>query len=274
MSNDSTISASPATSGSLWRQGFLVMLRRELSKWWFSRKLLIGVILWTFLINVIGLAGVVTVNNADSNTQTTAQGLVLLFTLWTSLPMLGAAFTLPGILSDERKSGIMSWLLSKPVFRSAFYLAKLSANALMGFLIIVLLQGTIAYGRLAAQGAAPNLLNFIAGMLLVGLILLFYQALTTMLDTVFSNRAVAIAIPVAVLMTGAILPAVSPLLNPWMRNIALFLFRILPWGLGSGSLTGLVAGQPLPEVTPILGTALFIVVFTAIGIWRFRYQEI
>jgi ABC-2 type transport system permease protein len=258
----------------IWQRGFFVLFRRELRTWWFTRKLLISLILWTVLINVLPLIGSgMTVSKTVGGTTTTTEGIYLPFSVWTSLPMFAAIITMQGAIADERKSGILSWILSKPIVRSAFYLAKLLANALARFLIIVLLQGVLAYGIFVIRGGSVNLPGFIAALLLVSLVLLFYISLTMMLDAILSNRSVAIAIPMLVLIGGAIAP-VALLIIFKRPDLVEFLLKVTPWGLTSSSLGQLAAGKPLPEIASTLTTALWTVAFTAIGIWHFSRQEI
>lgn len=54
--------------------------------------------------------------------------------------MLGV-FSLQGIISEEKLTGTLAWILSKPVPSSAFYLAKLISQMIVTFVISVLVQG-------------------------------------------------------------------------------------------------------------------------------------
>jgi ABC-type transport system involved in multi-copper enzyme maturation permease subunit len=264
---------SPA-EGQIWQRGFLNLFRRELQTWWW-RRLLISLILWTLLVTglpsllVGGLRS--TGQAADLLNEATVQRLGALFTIWTSLPMFGAIFSMQGVISDERKTGTLAWVLSKPIMRSAFYLAKLLSNALVKLVVIVLLQGAIAVLLIAAQGGTLNFSGFVGAMLLVALVLLFYLSLTLMLDTILRSRAATIAIPVAVLIGGAFLPTILAALN--QRDLAIFLLRITPWALDSSNLQQLALGQSLREVSPIICTAAWTAIFTLAGISQFNRQE-
>jgi ABC-2 type transport system permease protein len=187
--------------------------------------------------------------------------------------MFAAIITMQGAIADDRKSGILSWILSKPIVRSACYLAKLLANALARFLIIVLLQGVLAYGIFVIRGGSVNLFGFIAALLLVSLVLLFYISLTMMLDAILSTRSLAIAIPMLVLIGGAIAP-VALLVIFKRPDLVQLLLKVTPWGLSSSILGQLAAGQPLPEIASTITTVLWIVAFTAVGIWHFSRQEV
>ena len=58
---------------------------------------------------------------------------------------------------DEKQSGTAAWILSKPVSRVAFILAKVTANAIGILIIMVLLEGALAYRLISDRhGAAPS----------------------------------------------------------------------------------------------------------------------
>jgi len=108
---------------------------------------------------------------------------------------------------------------------------------------------------------------------------LFYLTLALMLATLFHGRGPVLAITLMILLAG---------LMPWSYELVdkhvPWLLAVLPWDLlmsGGGTpleggipLTALVAlGQRLPTVTPIIGTAVWCVLFVAVAIWRFGREE-
>jgi ABC-2 type transport system permease protein len=109
---------------------------------------------------------------------------------------------------------------------------------------------------------------------LVYLNALFYLTLALMLATIFHGRGPVLGISVLVLMSGLMIFSYNLVLEhaPW-------LVAVLPWKLladfeSARPLAAFVAlGQPLPTVTPIIGTAVWCVLFVAVAIWRFRREE-
>jgi len=70
-----------------------------------------------------------------------------------------------------------------------------------------------------------------------------------------------------------------PFISGPILKYAPWLYDILPWKLlidfnTNRQLAFYVAnGQPLPTVTPIIATALWCVLFTAVAIWRMSREE-
>jgi tellurite resistance protein TehA-like permease len=60
-------------------------------------------------------------------------------------------------------------------------------------------------------------------------------------------------------------PALQNVMPYWLVN---------PLGQPQTSLAAAVlTGQPLPSVTPIIGSAVGVVIFIVIALWRFRREE-
>ena len=165
-----------------------------------------------------------------------------------------------------------AWVLSKPLRRPAFLLAKLVANGLGLLVTAVFIPGVIAYwyGDLAAGVKLP-VAGFAGAMGLVYLNLLFYLTLAMMLATLFRGR-----VPVFGIAVGAAWGFM--LLQP-----PAWLDAFLPWTLLTGPITDtetipslgghLILGEQLPTLVPIIATALWCVLFTAIAFWRIRREE-
>jgi hypothetical protein len=83
-----------------------------------------------------------------------------------------------------------------------------------------------------------------------------------MLGTFFSNRGPVLAIPLALLFVQQ--PLVG-LVQP--------LFYVLPYSLSAALVRAVAFGEPLPFVSPIVAAAGWIIVFTALAIWRFGREE-
>ena len=105
---------------------------------------------------------------------------------------------------------------------------------------------------------------FIAGVTLVALGQLFYLALTLMLGTFFSSRGPIAGIGIAFILTGLMLKGFIP-------------FQVLimtPWPLPDVA-SGLALGTELPSVwpVPIIATGFWIVIMSAVALWRFEREE-
>ena len=89
----------------------------------------------------------------------------------------------------EKHSGTAAWVLSKPLRRPAYILAKLIAHGLGLLVAWVVLPGVVAYLQLAEPSGGFFTPLRIAGVMgLDYLNLLFYLTLALMLATLFNGR--------------------------------------------------------------------------------------
>lgn len=257
-----------------WRRGFANILRYEHSKWWRTRRWWINILIWLVLVNGIVLASLSATQEAvPGRPATPAEAVILegvmIFAVTTGVfASIGAVIIMQGAIIDEKKSGTAAWIMSKPASRTAFIVAKLLANSIALLIIILGIQGAVAYLQFYQYTGSPLPLGpFLGGVALLGLHLLFYLSFTLMLGTVFNDRGPVIAIPMGVLFSASFVAGyLGPLVNilPW---------RLVPGGSDSGLAMQVMTGQPLTSVIPILATIVWIVVFISVAIWRFQREE-
>ncbi len=198
-------------------------------------------------------------------------GLTLFFVIAGLALSIGTIILAQDEIIDEKKQGTAAWILSKPVSRTAFILSKLLANALSILIVMVLVQGALAFVQVSiARGSLLPIGPFLGALGLLFLDLMFYLTLALMLGTLFNKRGGVLGIPLAILLGYQLVIGVAPALG-----------EIMPWALtmplgqtaGSSLALALALGQPLPSVTPIIATAVWCVVFTAVALWRFNRDE-
>src|SRR3954468_4238029 len=165
----------------------------------------------------------------------------------------------------EKQLCTAAWILSKPVSRSAFILAKFFAYTLGFVSLAIVVPSAIFYGEnLFLVGYAPALAVLLAGVGIMIVHTLFYLALTLLLGTLFTTRGPISGIAMGVLFCGFLPPNLVP-------QAALL---VLPWTL-KDSAVGLVLGSALPAVwiIPVVATALWTVLFLGVALWRFGREE-
>ena len=267
--------------GNDWRRGFRQILRGELGHWFASRRWLVQIIIYASLIFplVLTIMGkpetrilpdgqIVQVDHLKESVEffNATQGII---------GVIGVTLLMEGVILGEKRSGTAAWILSKPVSRSAFLLAKLFGNLIGVFMCIILAQNTIAF-LLINKGLNANLLpqDFLAAMLPQTINLLFYMSLTTMLAAVSEKRALVIAIPILPLFFDEVLMASVP---PGTFNA---LAKILPFSLATGFgdqmpalARSLMLGVEPFSIAPIFWTLLYILIFIGIGLAAFRRQQ-
>jgi ABC-2 type transport system permease protein len=270
-----------------WRKGFVNMFRKENRDWWHTRRWWIHLIVWLMLLNLAVAAPLWLQNNAPPTSaniteerrqqiiegnrlENRVQNALRTFIDMSALALLiGVVLVMQNAIIDEKQTGTGAWILSKPVARSSFILAKLVANAAALILLAVVVQWTLVYIQISlALGGAQPLFAYLLGMSLIALNLLFWLALTLMLGTLFSNRALLVAVPLGVLFVLLYLTSNVP---------ALLDFTPLAFFVDTPDHRSLVqlaiAGQPLQTVMPIIMTVIWAVVFVAVAIWRFGREE-
>jgi len=135
-----------------------------------------------------------------------------------------------GSVAIEKEKGTAAMVLSKPVSRSGFVLAKFSALALT-FLIAMIIAGAAGYYYTFYLFGALNPLNW---MILNGLLLLYilvYVAITLLFSTLTRTQFVAIGLSFGVLILLGIagsIPVVGSYLPGGLINTATQLMTGVP----------------------------------------------
>jgi ABC-2 type transport system permease protein len=270
--------------------GFGNLFGRENSRWWRSLQWVLQMVIWLALINgIVAVVLSVDSNNTQAREAARAQvaasagggsanlpparskGEEVFFIYFIMLGIaapIGASVLAQDALVGEKQSGTAAWILSKPVGRSSFFLSKLASYGLFFLVVMVILQGVVFYIQFTAKGIGGlNPAGFVAAMGLVLLNLLFYLTLSLMLGAFFRQRGAVVGIPLAFCMSSQFLVGLVPGLVPFT-----------PWPLllefSGPTLARLLAqGQPLPTLVPIIATALWCILFTVVGLWRFGREE-
>jgi len=253
-----------------WRQGFANLLSKENGEWWHTRRWWIQSLLWLLIVNGILAVGLWIVPIFEpAEAGNTIENLGIFIQLMTWFPMFAVIVISQDAVIGEKQSGTAAWIMSAPVSRSAFILAKLVANAIGFFVTVILVQGLVAYVQLSISDGSPlPLAPYLAMLGLFSLYLLFYLALTLMLGAFFDTRGPVLGIAMAVAI-GSML-SIGNLFAGFLPRIVLLLPEAIP-----GILTLLVQGEPLPDVwpIPIILMSVYSLLFVVLAIWRFKREE-
>ena len=247
-------------------RGFGNLLRKETWQWWGTRTWWVHALIWLGIINAF-----ITLIALAENGGPEFQGMpihqlasAIFFQISLTTIGIGAVVMAQGAIIGEKQLGTAAWVLSKPVSRTAFVLAKLVGHT-VGFVVLAIaLPALVFYGQsVLLWDHVPPLVPFLLADLLTLLNLLFFLALTLMLGTLFGTRG-----PVAALALGFLL-AGQPI-----RSIVPGLAQVTPWMLPDLA-SALVLGQPVGAnaYLPIAGTALGAIVFVGVALWRFGREE-
>ncbi|MBI9043354.1 MAG: ABC transporter permease subunit [Anaerolineaceae bacterium] len=268
--------------GSDWRRGFNQVFKGEMSRWFGSRRWLVQILIYTFLIFPLVLT---IINKSDTRILADGQvvavdhlkeGVEFFNATQGIIGVIGVTLMMEGAILGEKRSGTAAWMLSKPVSRSAFLLGKLISNIIGVFVCIIVAQNIVAYFVITKSlDVALSPINFLAAMLPQTVNLLFYLTLTLMLAVIFNHRGVVIAIPILPLFFDELLIAsVSP-------EVLDGLIKILPFGLATGFgeevsdaiAKSLMLGSTPASLSPIFWTLFFSLLFVMIALLVFRRQQ-
>jgi ABC-type transport system involved in multi-copper enzyme maturation permease subunit len=246
-----------------WRMGLANMLGKENAAWWRTRRW------WTQCLIALFFLNLFTALNLRHGGVSNAVNSFLMIAA-TVAPLAAIIMGQDAILG-ERLSGTAAWVLSKPLRRPAFILAKLIAYGLGLLATWVVLPGAVAYLEFAVLGKVLlPIPGFAAALGLAYLNLIFYLTLVLMLATLFQGRGPVVGIPLFVVWGWMIPP------------LGVALADVMPWRLLSSLgqneairalAVYMVQGQPLPTAAPIIATALWCVLFTGVAIWRMGREE-
>jgi ABC-2 type transport system permease protein len=246
-----------------WLGGLGNMLRKEIGQWWGTRTWWVQTLIWVLILN--GITTIVAL------TESLAPGELLQEVVQTFLPLgvgaigIGTIITVQGAIVGEKQLGTAAWVMSKPASRSAFVLAKAVAYTLGFWITAIVIPAIIFVIETRLLLPAPlSIVPFLAGLAMVALSQLFYLTLTLMLGTFFNSRGPIAGIGIAFIMVGLMLKGMIPLV----------VLAVTPWLLPDLS-SALALGMPLPSIwfVPIVVTGIWILVMTAVALWRFGREE-
>ena len=247
-----------------WRRGLGNLLRAEMGGWWKTSSWWVQTLIWVGVVNM-SIASVIWGSANDA-----PEGLALYALFSCLFPTIAIIIILQDAIIGEKESGTAAWVLSKPVSRTAFVIAKLVAHSLGVLVTMTIFPSIVAYIQISlAGGEWLNPLNFLVGMGVIWLYQLFFLTLTLMLGVLNDQRAAVIGIPLALAFgTQLLIGAVPPLQY------------ILPWRLAVGAENGaksviesVILGAAPFSWLPVVVVAGFVVLFTAVAIHQFRQEE-
>lgn len=257
----------PVDGSKTWR-GFGPLFGKENRAWWGTRRWLVQAVLWLVIVNgllamvLFAMPRVMPTEQAPANTTELAlSGLQAFFGAGGMALAIGVIVLAQDTVIGEKQSGTAEWILSKPVSRYAFWLSKLAAHAIGALLILILLQGLVAYLQLATiERLEP--LAFLGGLSILTLHTLFYLVLALLMGVLADSRSLVLAVALGTLLAGSLLVRFEPLLY------------VSPWGL-SNVAVAVAAGLALPAelYLPIAVTAGWCMLFAAVALWRVRRLE-
>ncbi len=242
--------------------------RREAASWWttgrWRRQTAIWMVLLAGLFTLMHWVLPAALPDEAGLPATTVNQTAQQFTELVAIVMaIGVVLLTQGVILDERRNGVLEWLLSKPLTRPALIVAKfvghgtgLVATVVAGSSIAVFLLLSVASGQVWPVG------RVIAAFGMLALVVVFHLALVLAISTVTSGRVAVLALPLSLIVGADLIAAIMP-----------FSAYVLPWSLGR------IAGAVLSHgilVTgwPLIATVGWTAVLLLVAIWRLERAEL
>ena len=232
-----------------WRMGFSALFRKELKTWFGTNAWWQQALLWSLILVLFGSVGI-----GDPEA-----GVFIFYMMAMIFPGIAVIIISQERILEEKRSGSAAWILSKPVSRTAFIIAKLVPSALGFCLSMIFIPGIIFYVVATMMGATLLFVTFIISLFPLMLWQLFLSWLTMCLATFFNKEGPVMAVPFPFLFIGPSL-AQHPIYGP-----------LGPWGLIMSSIS-MTTGDMYP-VYPIIITLVILLVLAVVAVIRFRIHE-
>ena len=258
--------------GKGWRRGLGNLLQGEYSAWFKSSRWWKHLILWFSIINLMMVIMIIASAKAAKAGEDGPPVLFMYGIFGGMFVAFGVMIIMQRVLVAEKNSGTATWVLSKPVTRTAFVVSRLLVNSIAILLTSVIVPGVIFYLSL---GLFSNLgwlspFGFIAGLLMVSLHTFYWIALILMMGTLAESAGVVIAVPMALFF---IFWMGTDLIPP-LIYVSPLLLTFTPSPDQMSALTvSLMTARPVFSWLPVIFTAAFSIIFIAVAIWRFNRQQ-
>jgi len=260
-----------------WRRGLDNLMAGQLSSWFKSSRWWRNALIWLVIVNLILFFATIGFRQAAKDAVATGEPApsdetLMLYGIFGGMFVaMGVMIIMQGAIVGEKKSGTAAWVLSKPVTRTSFVVSRLLGNALGILITAILLPGLVAYVTIGifAPGGWPSPLNFLAGVAVLAVSMLFWLTLTLVSGTLFDSVGGVIAVPLATYFAMWLIPGVfTPLV--YISPV------ILTVGSGdeySSVAASLMNGQAPFSWIPLIVAIVLSAVFIGVAIWRFNRQE-
>ena len=200
--------------------GFWVLLRKEFREQFKTSKIIIVAAVFLFfglgtplltkytpeLIKAVGTGGI----TIDMPTPTSGDSLTGYTSTMAEFGVLMAVLVAMGAIAKEVETGTAAMVLSKPVGRLAFILAKLKAEGFT-FLVALVLGGLACWGYTLLLFGDANAIGFLYQNLLLGLFFALCLGITLFFSSLMKNQLAAGGLALALII---FLSAISGL--PWI----------------------------------------------------------
>jgi ABC-2 type transport system permease protein len=249
--------------------GFSNIFTRENQLWWKTRRwwiqAIIGAVGMNILLAFFFFIMPPILEAAGEEIDLLTGGAQMFFGLGFMVLSIDVIILTLDTVLGEKQNGTAEWVLSKPVSRSAFILAKLAAHTIPVMALLVALPSAVAYALFRIKNVAvPG--TFLPAVGLMGLHTFFYLVLTIAGGVFLENRNTLLAVTLGSALGGVLL---ANLIAPFVMWT--------PWPLAAIA-SGMAAGaeEALPGMLylPVVFTAFWSIVGLLAAVIGFNRVEL
>jgi ABC-2 type transport system permease protein len=247
---------------SSWYRGFDSIYHKELAAWF-------GTYRWTQQF-IIWMALALTPAFMVPTDGTNERGVsVLSLFLWSGSNMMsiGTILLTQGTIVEEKLTQTLLWIFSKPLSPAGFILGKFAAYAVFIGAIVIGAPAIFAYlyAMFAGLPADISIFNYLVGVLMLYLVLLFVLALTILLGVLFDRIAAVTALALTLFFSGSSLKSISEI--RWIEPYTV-------WALQHNSYETMTGDFPSTAWIAMASAVISIALLLTISIWRVKRSEL
>ena len=248
--------------------GFRNLVGKENGEWTTGPSLVAHGAIWMLIVALVSVAIAFVRGEMEpgySPKDINDAGALMFFVLGAVASVIAVVAKTQGAIIGEKQLGTAAWVLSKPVSRRAFVLAKLAVHFRWLLTVTLLFPAVVFYVLMTAISTLPPPpLAFLGGFGILALGLLFYLSLSLVLGTVFESRG-----PLAGCVFGFMVAGFM------IANYATWLTAAFPWLFFQSGYYLVTQGYiPLHGLISIPATALWSALFIFLALRRFEHAEL
>ncbi len=262
----------PNTKQTALLPGFGILFHKEFLEARRSKRIIIFLVIMTGALTFVPVIGYLRLENLGTGSRHVVdsedmQGLV---GAWSALVgYLGSLMVIASTvdaMTRERAVGISAWILTKPVSRPSYVLAKASAHTAINIITLILIPTLIWFVITFALFADLPSMRILLACVILGVEVTFLSFLTIALGVPFRSVTPVSLITLAIWFLPNFVPAVSSL--EWT-------YRVLPSYL---PLAAVAAAADTELTSPLLTIPLAslgaTVLLTTLALLQFERQEL
>lgn len=251
--------------------GFAVLARKELLEARRSKRMIVFVVIMTGALLLIPVIGYLRIENlgGGSRHEINSDSMQGLLGSWSALVgYLGSLMVIASTvdaMTRERSLGISAWILTKPVSRPSYVLAKASAHTAINIVTLVLIPTAVWLALSVALFAGVPVAQIVLAAGILGIEVFFLSFVTIALGVPFRSVTPISLLALAIWFMPNFVPAIGSL--RWT-------FRVLPSYLPIAAISAAMDEMSWPTLTVPLAAVVSAVVLTVLALIQFERQEL